>query len=399
MDWRDGSFMHRCWAVVDLDAFEENYRALRSRLREDTKLLAVVKADAYGHGDQQVARLMEEVGADWLGVACYDEALSLRAAGSRLPILILGHTPVELCGGLAEQEITQAIFSPQYARDLRREAARRGVRVKGHLKIDSGMHRIGFNPLSREEMELARELYQWPELEMTGIFSHFCCADESDEESRAFTRMQFDRFSGACRWLQEQGVDCGIRHCSGTAATITHPEWQMDMVRGGIGLYGMLPSDDSAGIIPLHPAMSLYTVVSMVKEVAPGEDIGYGRKFRTTAPTLVATVPIGYADGYPRCFCNRAKMLIRGQFAPVLGKICMDQVMLDVTHIPGVQAGDLVTVAGRDGEQQITFDELAALSDTINYDRTCSLAPRIPRVYLRHGQVAAVRDYLTCRVR
>ena len=399
MDWKDGSFMHRCWAAVDLDAFAENYRAMRSRCRPETKLLAVVKADAYGHGDQQVGRLMEQLGADWLGVACYDEALSLREAGIGLPILILGPTPVELCAGLVEHGITQALLSPRYARELRAEAERLGVRVSCHLKIDSGMHRIGFNPLDPQEMELARQLYSWPQLEVTGIFSHFCCADESDPDSRAFTRMQFERFSGACNWLADQGIDCGIRHCSGTAAAITHPEWQMDMIRGGIGLYGMLPSEDSAGIIPMHPAMSLYTTVSMVKEVAPGEDIGYGRKFRTTRPTLVATVPIGYADGYPRCFCNRAKMLIRGQFAPVLGKICMDQVMLDVTDIPGVEAGDLVTVAGRDGENQITFDQLAALSDTINYDRTCSLAPRIPRVYLQGGRIVEVRDYLTPRVR
>lgn len=391
------SYMKRCWAQVDLDALELNYQQIRAYLQPQTRLLAIVKADAYGHGDQQVGLLMERLGADYLGVACYDEALSLRVAGCQGPILILGPTPAELAPGLAQHRITQTVYSPAYAQELEAQARKAGVVVEIHAKLDTGMNRIGFEPAIPAEMEQVAGLYRNTAFHCTGIFTHFCCADENTPESLAFTKGQYELFHQACEALARQGIDCGIRHCSGTAATMLYPDWHMDMIRWGIGLYGMLPSGYCQGILPMAPVMSLHSVVSMVKELPQGAFVGYGRQFQADRPMRVATVPIGYADGYSRSFCNKARMLIRGQYARVLGKICMDQTMVDVTDIPGVQAGDPVVVAGRDGDNWVTFDELAVLSDTINYDRTCALAARVPRVYFQGGQVVEVRDYLTCR--
>ena len=391
-------YLRRTWAEISLDAVEGNYRAIRACLKPKTKICCIVKADAYGHGSEQIARAYESLGADWLAVSNLEEAEQIRRAGGTLPILILGYTPPDRAAELAANNVAQSVVGPEFAEELSREAVKAGVTVRVHIQVDTGMTRVGFfyqNPerdaASLDEIEHACRL---PGLCAEGIFTHFASADEG-EGGREYTQIQFACFTGATERLARRGIRFALRHCANSAAILDYPETQLDMVRPGIILYGMLPSENIRNRLALTPAMSVKSTVALVKTVPAGTCVSYGRRFTTSGrATLVATVPIGYADGYLRRYGEGACALVRGRRAPVLGRVCMDQLMLDVTGVPGVKTGDTVTLIGRDGDEAVTADGLAAASGTIGYESVCGIATRVPRVFRRGGQTVAVLDYL-----
>lgn len=387
-------FLKRTWAEIDLDALRYNAEAARSCLSDTTEMLAVVKADAYGHGDRMVSRELADMGVKRFGVSNLEEAVGLRNAGITGEILIFGVTPASMARELAEYRVTQAILNLQYAHELSEAARAAGVTVEGHLKLDTGMGRIGFvvgRPSGSTEALL--EACRLPGLKITGAFSHFSSSDDPSEEGVAYTREQYRRFRTATTALKAAGAGPLFLHLQNSAGIISYPQYQFDGARAGVVLYGQ-PLDLLPGrSIDLKPVMSLRSTVAMVKDVEPGDCISYSRTFRARKPMRIATVPVGYADGYLRAFSNRADVLIRGKRARVVGNVCMDQIMVDVTNIPDAAEGDQVTLAGRDGGEEITFSELASLAGTIHYELLCLVGKRVPRLYFRGGQVVKVLDF------
>jgi len=387
------NLMRRCWVGIDLDQMEKNYRALREKTDPHALMMGVVKADAYGHGAVRCASLLAQLGMDWFAVSNIVEALQLRRGGITQPILILGYTPPECAAALAENQITQALYSREYAEALADRAREAEVTVDVHIKADTGMGRIGFKPESPEDFEAILTAARSGVLRVTGIFTHFAVADENGE-GMEYTNEQFRRFTGLCDRLTGAGVEVGLRHCCNSAGILRCPEMHLDMVRAGISLYGLLPSGDCRSDIETYPVMSWHSVVSMVKEIGPGQTVSYGRTFMAHRPMRVATVAVGYADGYHRAYSSRGSVLIRGKAAPILGRVCMDQCIVDVSDIPGAAMGDTVTLVGRDGDAQITFDDLAQLADTVNYELVCLVGKRVDRVYSRGGRDVAVDGLL-----
>lgn len=390
-------FLKRTWADINMDAIDHNFRAIRNALKPGVKMCCVVKADAYGHGAPMVAREYQRLGADWFAVSNLEEAIQLRRCAITRPILILGYTPPQNAEELSELNISQTVLSLDYARQLSRYAQEANVTVNIHLKVDTGMSRIGFlyqNPerdeSSLDEMETAARL---PGLAPEGIFTHFAVSDDGDPGEN-FTLAQYDCFRKAVEAMEARGLHFAVRHCANSGAVLDYPELQLDMVRPGIILYGMEPSESIRHPLDLQPAMELKTVISQKKEIPAGATVSYGRTFTASQGTVVATVPIGYADGYPRHFSGKAQMLVRGKRAPIIGRVCMDQLMLDVTDIPGVEEGDVVTVFGRDGEAFLPVDELAALNDTIHYEMVCLVGKRVPRIYWKHGKQIGELNYI-----
>lgn len=390
-------YLKRTWAEIDLDAVRENFRLIKAQVKPSTKVCCVIKADAYGHGAERLSQVYENAGADWFAVSNLEEAEQLRRAGARLPILILGHTPPCEAKRLAENDAAQAVVGFGYAQELSREAVRAGVTVRAHIQVDTGMSRVGFfyQDPSRdgEAVEQMEKACRLPGLDPEGIFTHFAVADEG-EAGEAFTRRQYASFTDAIEKLAQRGVRFSIRHCANSAAIFDYPEFQLDMVRPGIILYGLMPSGAVRNKVPIVPALSLKSAVSLVKSVPAQTSVSYGRMFTSDKTMRIATVPIGYADGYLRRFYRGACMLVHGQRARILGRVCMDQLMLDVTAIPGVKEGDAVTVIGSDGAESVTADGLAGLADTISYEIVCGIAKRVPRVYLEGGAATGVLDYL-----
>lgn len=390
-------YFKRSWAVVNLDHIAHNYKIIRNMLPARCMVMGVVKADAYGHGDKYIADQLVRLGVDWFGVSNLEEALSLRQQGIYHPILIFGVTPAENVRELNEYNLTQAVYSSSYAKELAAAAEAADVGLQIHIKVDTGMSRLGFvvdNGFLESSVEEIVEICEMPCFNPQGIFTHFACADELNEDSAAYTKDQYVKFCSIIQRLEERGVTFAIRHCCNSAGTICYPEMHMDMVRPGVVLYGLNPSDDCAGKVDLRPAMELYSSVSMVKEIATGTTVSYGRCYTAHRPTKIATVAIGYADGYERELSNKARMLVRGKFANVIGRVCMDQLVLDVTHIDGVKAGDTVTIVGRDGDNVLTFDEMADLSGTISYEKVCLIGKRVPRIYRQNGKDIGVVDYI-----
>jgi alanine racemase len=390
-------FFKRTWAEVDLDAIDHNFKMIRQQLKSTTLICCVVKADAYGHGAEALAKEYEKLGADWVAVSNLEEAMQLRNVGIQLPILILGYTPPSEAAKLNELNIVQTVLSAEYGAALSSEAVRSGVSVRVHIKVDTGMSRIGFlyqNP-NRDAavIDEIERMCRLPALHAEGIFTHFASADEG-EDGRAYTQMQYEDFLNVVALLKQRGINFAIKHCANSAAVLDYPEMQMDMVRPGVILYGLMPSDQMRNKIDLKPAMQLKSIVSLVKTVEPQTAVSYGRKYLTDSPTKIATVPIGYADGYPRCLYEKASMLVRGQKAKIIGRVCMDQLMLNVTSIPDVKDGDIVTVFGNDGEACITLDELAAYNRTINYELICILSKRVPRIYYKNHVEVGELNYL-----
>lgn len=393
-------YLKRSWAVINMDNVAHNIAAVRQSLSPGTMLMGVVKADAYGHGDKYIADQLVRQGVHWFGVSNIDEALSLRHQGIYHPILIFGFTPAEDVALLGEYNLTQSIYSLSYAREMQAAAAAAGIVVGVHIKVDTGMSRLGFvldNGFApRSGAEIA-EVCAMANLAPGGIFTHFACADELDDDSVAYTRRQFRQFTTLLQELERGGLRFAIRHCCNSAATMNYPEMHLDMVRPGIVLYGLNPSEDCAGRLDLAPAMEFYSCICQVKEIAAGTTVSYGRCYTAHRKMRVATVPVGYADGYERELSNKSRVLVRGQFANVIGRVCMDQMMLDVTHIPDAAPGDIVTIVGQDGDNTLTFDEMARLSGTISYEKVCLIGKRVPRIYRQNGKDIGVVDFIRQR--
>ena len=390
----------RLWAEIDLNAAEHNFRVIRERLAPETKLCCVVKANAYGHGAVMLSRLYEELGAHWLAVSNIEEAIQLRRAGLSLPILILGYTDPHCAGLLAEHRVSQTVYSYDYAEELSLCAAEAGVTLPIHIKLDSGMGRIGF--CCRHGKEDAQSISEaiaacrLPRLSPEGIFTHFAVADEGEEGIEP-TKEQLAHFRDAIRTMEQAGISFALRHCANSAGILDFPEAQegMDMVRAGIILYGVPPSDVLRFPADLRPVLSLHSVISMVKELQAGDTVSYGATFTAPRPMRVATVPVGYADGYRReNGALRSYMLVGGKRVPILGRVCMDQLMLDVTDLATVRRGDPVVVLGQMGESRVTADELARRNRTINYELFCNVGERVPRIYKRDGRTVAILDHL-----
>ncbi len=387
------NFLKRTWAEVNLDAIAHNFHTIKAALGEHCRPIAIVKADAYGHGAVPVTRALQAAGADFFGVSNLEEALQLRRGGIEAPILILAYTPPEEAARLSDYNIIQTLLTPDYAESLNRAAKAVGCRVRAHLKLDTGMSRVGLSCRDAEVIEQAAAICRLSHLEVEGVFTHFASADEA--EDGGYTDSQFDRFMQVTDALKARGIALSMRHCCNSAATMTRPAMHLDGVRPGIILYGLAPDPTwMSAIMELQPAMELKTVVSMVKTIPAGTPVSYGRTYIADHGMTIATIPIGYADGYPRCMSGRARMLVNGQFAPVIGRVCMDQCMLDVTHIPGVEAGSVVTVFGHDGDNHLPVEEVAGLDNTINYETVCLIGKRVPRVYLQSGEVVGHLDYI-----
>lgn len=386
----------RFWAEVDLDAARYNFQQIKKGLNKETKLCCVVKANAYGHGAVYLAKLYEKLGADWFAVSNIEEAIQLRQSGIKLPVLILGYTPAECAALLAENAISQSVFSYEYGEELSKCAVEAGVQVNIHIKLDSGMGRIGFSckhgKADLQSLEAAKQVCQMPNLNPEGVFTHFAVADEG-ENGEAYTMAQYTHFTEAVNWLQTEGIAFSIRHCANSAGIADYPELQMDMVRAGVVLYGLKPSSAVLHCPPLKPVLSLKTVVSQVKEIEPGDCVSYGCTYRAEKKKKIATVPVGYADGFWR---SNAKvgtcMLLHGKKVPIVGRVCMDQLMLDVSDISAVKPGDLVTVLGTDGGTTVSADDLANANSTINYEIVCAVGERVPRFFMENGEIVAVKD-------
>lgn len=390
-------FIKRTWAEVDLDALDYNIKSIKSKMAPGHKVMGIVKADAYGHGDGFVARKLQAKGFDWFGVSNIEEGMSLRNEGITKPILVLGYTAVDCAAILSAQSITQALIGKEYCDALQAAAAEAGVVVEGHIKLDTGMTRVGFQTDDADFEQSLQDIIavsKMPNIKITGIFTHHAVADSYTGDHPQFTEMQFTRFCKMTEALKAAGVDVGLRHCANSATTIAYPEKHIDMCRSGIITYGMLPSGECKGMIDLKPLMTVKTTIGLVKKVPAGSQLSYGRTYTAETERVIATVPIGYADGYNRALSNQAQMIVKGQYVPVVGRVCMDQLMLDVTDVPDVKMGDEVIVVGTDGDKHVTFDDLAAMLGTINYELPCVITKRVPRVYKENGEIVGVVDHV-----
>ena len=368
----------RTWTEIDLSDLEHNYRALRAMLPQGCRFLGVVKADAYGHGAVPVARRLEQLGAEYLAVACLDEASELRQAGITTPILILGYTPTERAEALLEQGLTQTVYDVEMAEALSQAAVAAGKTLKIHIKADTGMSRLGWlcsGEVLEPAVESITQVCALPGLEAEGIYTHFANAD-GDED---YTMLQFTRFLDLLEALKNQGITFSIRHCAASAAVLNFPCTYLDMVRPGIALYGHYPDPSCEGLDGpgLRPVMTLKTRVASVKTVPAGTPVSYGCTHVLDRETKLAALTIGYADGLPRLCSDRLEVLIHGQKAPIVGRICMDMCMADVTGLE-VAPGDEVEVFGK----HLPIEDLAALAGTIQYELLCAVSPRVHRAYL-----------------
>ncbi len=367
---------------IDLDAIRFNMESMQKRLRRGTKMLAVVKADAYGHGAAVVSRELEDLEFLWgFAVATDEEAMTLRNSGIEKPILVLGYTFPESYEDIIANDIRPVIFKEDMARGLSEEAVRQGRRVYCHLAVETGMGRIGVEA-DESSVELVQEIAAMPNLVLEGIFTHFAKADQRDKIP---TYEQIEKFNKYFELLHREGVDFWLRHSSNSAGILEIREANMDMVRAGISMYGLWPSRDVKHDIELRPALALKSHIVYIKEVPPGYEVGYGGSWRSRRESRIATIPVGYGDGYPRALSNRGYVLIRGKRAPIAGRVCMDQMMVDITNIPDAEDYDEVTLIGRDGEEEITVESLANIYGGFNYEIVCCFTKRVPRIYYRDG--------------
>ena len=384
----------RFWAEIDMNAAEHNFKLIKSKLDSKTKLCCVVKANAYGHGAVYLSKLYEKLGADFFAVSNIEEAMQLRNNGITTPILILGYTPTSCASILAENNISQSVFSYSYAKELSKCAEADGVRVKIHIKLDSGMGRIGFDCIHQKDdmINSIIDVCNMTGLENEGIFTHFAIADDG-KDGAEFTKLQYERFIFAVDTLKARGIEFSIKHCANSATTFEYPEYHLDMVRVGVVLYGLAPSQKVRGCEDLIPVMSLKSVISMIKEIEEGDTVSYGCTFKATKKTKIATAPVGYADGFWRSNAtNGTQMLIHGQRVNIVGRVCMDQLMLDVTDIKGVCEGDYITLIGTDKNEFIGADELARNNRTIGYEMICAIGERVPRFYIKDHDIVFVKD-------
>lgn len=375
----------RIQADIDLDAFAFNLESIKNNLKEDTKIITVLKADGYGHGALPLAREAVKDPRVWgVAVATVEEAEELRQGGIRKPLLILGYTYEENYEQIAREEFRPAVFKLSMARKLSQAAVKNNTVVNVHIKIDTGMSRIGYRDLETAVPEIM-EISRLPGIRIEGLFTHFARADEKKTDP---AYVQFRKFQEFQKALEAQGLEIPICHCSNSAGIIRMPEANLNAVRAGVILYGLYPSEDvEKEPVPLKSVMELKSHIAYIKTVEAGVQISYGGTFTTQRETRVATIPVGYADGYARGLSNKGSVLIRGKRAPILGRVCMDQFMVDVTDIPQAQELDEVVLLGRSGDEQITMEELGELSGRFNYEFACCISKRVPRIYFKGGQV------------
>ena len=375
------------YVEIDLDAISANFDAIRAKA--GVQVMAIVKADAYGHGAVQIARLLDSK-CSFFGVSSIAEALELRQAGLTKPILILGYTPVEAFRLVLGQDIRPAIFRLDDGIALSKLAQKHGVMLPFHFAVDTGMSRLGFQA-TEESADICAEIARLPGIVAEGLFSHFATADSADL-TRA--QEQAQRFADFDRMLQERGVKIPLRHLDNSAGLMNFSN-HYEMVRSGIVTYGMYPSDEvDPQLLSLKPALQWRSRVTHIKMLPPGREISYGGTFVTTRKTRVATVPVGYADGYRRSLSGKFYVLIRGRRAPILGRVCMDQMMVDITDVPDVKIDDPVVLVGNDGNDVITVEEIAAAADSFNYEFVCGISRRVPRRYRQNGQIIKTIHYL-----
>lgn len=370
----------RGYALVDLGAIVSNMKNMKSHLRPGTRMIGVIKTDGYGHGSVPIAKALEKLDFMYgFAVATAEEAFELRDAGVTLPILVLGYTFPYSYERMTAQNIRPTVFQMDMAKALSEEALKQNKKAKIHIKVDTGMGRIGIMP-DEEGFSFVKQLKSLSGIEIEGIFTHFARADEKDKTS---ARAQLSKFTAFTDRLERELALTGlIKDCSNSAGILEMPEANMDVVRAGITLYGLAPSQDvDMTVIPLRPALSLYSTVIYVKTMPAGCPISYGGTYVTERETRIATIPLGYGDGYPRSLSNKGYVLIKGCTAPIIGRVCMDQFMVDVTDIPNVTVGDRVTLIGKDGDEEISANDLGELAGRFNYELMCDLGKRIPRVY------------------
>lgn len=388
----------RTWAEINLDAAKHNYMLVRRSIPEHVKICCVIKANGYGHGAVPLAKLYEELGAEQFAVSNIEEAIQLRHGGVAGAILVLGYTPANCVALLAHYGISQCVYSEEYATLLSKSAVASSCSVRIHIKIDTGMGRIGFRCLSPGQESLGElcdtiaGICHLPGFITEGIFMHFAVADEG-ENGEPYTRGQFAAFHTVVCELESRGIQFRVRHCANSAAILDYPEFCFDMVRAGVVLYGLAPSSQVRNPGDFRPVMSLKSVISHIKTIHAGDTVSYGRTFTADHTMQVATVPMGYADGFLRAYgTGGVKLCVKGVLAPIIGRVCMDQLMIDISHIPGCKLDEEVTIFGV--HPAMTADDIADLIGTIGYEVVCGLGERVPRMYYRDGKLLYVRDAL-----
>ena len=380
----------RVRADVDLDAIHHNLSLAKSVINKDTQLMAVIKADGYGHGANQIAKYCDDV-IDRYAVAIPEEGIDLRKAGFTKPINLLGYTHPTQYEDVINYDLIPAIFTLDMAKTLSQKALSMNKTVKIHIKLDTGMSRIGFAD-NEKSVDVIKEISLLPNLEVDGIFSHFARADEKD---KSVARSQFERFTNFVNKLKSKGLKIPNCHISNSAAIMELSDMNLQIVRSGIITYGLYPSEEmDKENFKIIPAMELKSQVSFVKTLKAGTPVGYGGTYVTDKETVIATIPVGYADGYPRSLSNKGRVIIKGQSAPIVGRVCMDQFMVDVTCIEGVKQGDEVTLMGKEGEEFISCEELSGLAGSFNYEFVCDISKRVPRVYYKDGKIVDVVTYV-----
>lgn len=378
----------RTEAAIDLDAAEHNFNITRAKLPENVKLLCVIKADAYGHGAVPLAKLFEGR-ADFYGVACIEEAIELKKAGIKTPVLILGAVPKEFYSDIVKYDIRVPIFNLEDAKALSAEAVKQSKTAPFHFCVDTGMSRIGFQ-VNKESADACLEITKLPNIEAEGLFSHFATADEKDL-SKAIA--QRDKFKEFIKLLEEHGINIPIKHINNSAGIMNFDEY-FDMCRMGIILYGLYPSHEvDENLLKIKPVMEWRAHITHIKELEPGREISYGGTYKTGETRRIATIPVGYADGYPRCLSNKGKVLINGEFAPITGRVCMDQFMVDITGIDA-KVGDTIVLVGKSGSKELSMEEVSENAYSFNYELPCRVARRVPRTYYRDGKFLFSTNYM-----
>lgn len=379
----------RTQAKIDLDAVEYNYNSTRAKLPQGCKLLGVIKADAYGHGAVELARFLENK-CDFFGVACIEEAVELKKADIKTSILILGYVAPAFYDLVVKYDIRIPVFSYDTAKALSDEAVKQGKTVPFHFCIDTGMSRIGFQ-VNEESADICKEICALPNIEAEGLFSHFATADESDLTKALAQREKYKAF---VEMLEGRGIQIPIKHLNNSAGIMNFDEY-FDMCRMGIILYGLYPSEEvDKLLLDIKPVMSWLTHISHIKTLEAGREVSYGGTFKTTEPRVIATIPVGYADGYPRCLSNKGRVIINGQYAPIVGRVCMDQFMVDVTDVDGAELDSIVTLVGKDGAAELSMEEVSNAAYSFNYELPCRVARRVPRTYYKDGKFIKVTNYM-----
>lgn len=379
----------RTQAKIDLDAVEYNYNSTRAKLPQGCKLLGVIKADAYGHGAVELARFLENK-CDFFGVACIEEAVELKKADIKTPILILGYVAPAFYDLVVKYDIRIPVFSYDTAKALSDEAVKQGKTVPFHFCIDTGMSRIGFQ-VNEESTDVCKQICTLPNIEAEGLFSHFATADESDLTKALAQREKYKKF---VEMLENRGIQIPIKHLNNSAGIMNFDEY-FDMCRMGIILYGLYPSEEvDKSLLDIKPVMSWLTHISHIKTLEAGREVSYGGTFKTTEPRVIATIPVGYADGYPRCLSNKGRVIINGQYAPIVGRVCMDQFMVDVTDVDGAELDSIVTLVGKDGDAELSMEEVSNAAYSFNYELPCRVARRVPRTYYKDGKFIKATNYM-----